>query len=406
MVVLLALVLFINYVDRGALPTAAHLIQADLHLTEGQLGLLFSAFFWTSSLVQIPVGWLVARYGPHRVLPIGLGIWALATICVGVAHSFPTLLGLRLLLGIGESAGFPCVSKLLAAVVPIKSLGTANGTVAFAYLFGPAVGTLVGGMLMAHYGWRAAFVVFGGLSLLWLLPWSRVKLPPRAVRRSDGDKPTFRTLLKQPSLWGTVLGLFSSNYTFYFMLTWLPFYLVHERGFSTGEMAKLAGTAYAVNALSAICAGWLTDRLVAQGGSLNIVYKTVMVLTHSGSVLCMLAMALGPRPLALAAIFGYQVLCGAQSPGVYAIPQILAGPRATGRWVGIQNSLGNFAGIVAPAATGFIIDSTHHFTAAFLLAAAVSLLGVVGWWWMLPKLKELHWEVEQEPGLAVPASSG
>ena len=392
MVVLLALVLFINYVDRGALPTAAHLIQDDLHLSEKQLGLLFSAFFWTYSLVQIPVGWLAERYGAHWVLAIGLAVWAVATMCVGLAHTFPVLLGLRLLLGVGESAGFPCVSKLLAAVVPVKSLGTANGFVAFGYLFGPAVGTFAGGLLMAAYGWRAAFVVFGALSLLWLIPWSRVALPPRAVRRSDGDRPTFMEVCQQRSLWGTVLGLFSSNYTFYFMLTWLPFYLVRERGFSTAEMAQLAGIAYVVNALSAIGTGWLVDRLIAGGRSANGVYKTVMVITHAGSVVCMLCMAGGARPVALAAIFGFQVLCGAQSPGVYAIPQILAGPRATGRWVGIQNSLGNFAGVTAPAATGFIIDSTGAFTAAFLLAAAMSLLGVIGWWWMLPRLAELRWD--------------
>ena len=393
-VILLALVLFINYVDRGALPTAAHLIQADLQLSEAQLGLLFSAFFWTYSLVQIPVGWLAERYGAPRVLAIGLTIWALATICVGVAHSFPALLALRLLLGIGESAGFPCVSKLLAAVVPVKSLGTANGIVAFAYLFGPAVGTFAGGLLMAEYGWRAAFLVFGSLSLLWLVPWLRVQWPARAVRRSDADTPNTWEILKQTSLWGTALGLFSSNYTFYFMLTWLPFYLVHERGFSTTEMAQLAGIAYLVNALSAIATGWVTDRLIAAGRSTNVVYKTVMVLTHAGSVVCMVCMALGSRPWALGAIFGFQVLCGAQSPGVYAIPQILAGPRACGRWVGIHNSLGNLAGIIAPAATGFIIDSTHQFTAAFLLAAAVSMLGVIGWWWMLPKLAQLRWAGE------------
>ncbi len=400
MVLLLAAVLFINYVDRGALPTAAHLIQADLNLTEGQLGLLFSAFFWTYSLVQIPVGWLAERFGAHRVLPIGLGIWALATIFVGAAHSFPLLLGLRLLLGIGESVGFPCVAKLVAAVVPVKSLGTANGVVAFGYLFGPAVGTFLGGLLMADFGWRAAFMVFGSLSLLWLLPWLTVAvpaLPERAMRRSDADKPDLWTIVKQPSLWGTVLGLFSSNYTFYFMLTWLPFYLVRERGFSTTEMAQLAGIAYVVNAVSAIAGGWVQDRLISSGRSTNVVYKTVMVLTHAGSVVCMLCMALGSRPIALGAIFGFQVLCGLQSPGIYAIPQILAGPRATGRWVGIQNSLGNFAGIIAPAATGFIIDSTHQFTAAFLLAAAVSLLGVIGWWWMLPPLKELAWEGQAEP---------
>jgi MFS family permease len=404
-VVLLAAVLFINYVDRGTLPTAAHLIQADLHLNEDQLGLLFSAFFWTYSLVQIPVGWLAERYGAHRVLALGLAVWALATICVGAAHTFPTLLGLRLLLGIGESVGFPCVSKLLAAVVPIKSLGTANGVVAFAYLLGPAVGTYLGGLLMASYGWRAAFIVFGCLSLLWLLPWSRVTLPARAVRRSDADKPNLRTLLKQPSLWGTVLGLFSSNYTFYFMLSWLPFYLVRERGFSTIEMAKLASMAYLVNAASAVISGWVTDKLIANGRSTNVVYKTIMALTHAGSVLCMLCMALGSRHLALGAIFVYQVLCGVQAPGVYAIPQILAGPRATGRWVGIQNSLGNFAGIIAPAATGFIVSSTHHFTAAFLLAAAVGMLGLIGWLWMLPKLAELQWDAEALDLRAAPFGS-
>lgn len=403
MVLLLAAVLFINYVDRGALPTAAHLIQADLGLSESQLGLLFSAFFWTYSLVQIPVGWLAERFGAHRVLAIGLTIWAVATMFVGVAHSFPTLLALRLLLGIGESVGFPCVSKLLAAVVPIKSLGKANGIVAFAYLSGPAVGTTAGGLLMAHYGWRAAFVVFGASSLLWLVPWSRVSLPPRAVRRSDADTPNLRTILKQTSLWGTVLGLFSSNYTFYFMLTWLPFYLVRERGFSTADMAQLAGIAYVVNALSAVCAGWVTDRLIVNGRSTNVVYKTVMTLTHVGFVACMVCMALGSRPLALGAIFAYQVLCGVQAPGVYAIPQILAGPRATGRWVGIQNSLGNFAGIIAPAATGFIIGSTHHFTAAFLLAASMSMLGVIGWWWMLPKLEELQWDADV-PAVDPPAT--
>ena len=84
-------------------------------MNERQLGLLFSAFFWTYTLTQIPVGWLAERYGAHRILAAGLTLWAVATMCVGVAHTFPVLLGLRLLLGIGESVAFPSVSKLLAA---------------------------------------------------------------------------------------------------------------------------------------------------------------------------------------------------------------------------------------------------------------------------------------------------
>jgi len=387
---LLAAALFINYVDRGALPTAAHLIQDELGFSARQLGLLFSAFFWSYSLLQIPVGWVAERFGAQRVLAGGLAVWACATMLVGVAHSFTALLALRLLLGIGESAGFPSVSKLLATVVPVESLGTANGVVAFAYLFGPAVGSYCGGLIMLEFGWRAAFWVFGAASLLWLLPWARVKLPQGVVQTSAAGGPTLRTLLRQPSLWGTSLGLFSSNYSFYFMLTWLPFYVVRERGFSTGEMARLAGSAYVVNALSALIAGWAIDR-VARSGRANLAYKAVMVAAHAGTVACMLSIALAARPWALAAIFIYQVLSGMSSPGVFAMSQILAGPAASARWVGIQNACGNFAGVIAPALTGLLVEETQHFTAAFLLAAVVSLLGLVGWVWMIPRLSPLAW---------------
>ena len=212
---LLAAALFINYVDRGAVSITADLIQKELRLSASELGVLFSAFFWTYSVLQIPVGWIAERYGAQRVLAMGLALWACATMLVGVVHSFAALLLLRLLLGVGESAGFPTASKLLAATVPVGQLGIANGIVAFAYQLGPAVGAYCGGLIMAQYGWRPVFFVFGSLSLLWLLPWSRVRLPatPRDSGTSDG--PPLRVLLRQPSLWGTALGLFSSNYSFY-----------------------------------------------------------------------------------------------------------------------------------------------------------------------------------------------
>ena len=388
--------------DRGALPTAAHLIQDDLNLSPKQLGWLFGAFFWSYSLFQIPVGWLTERFGAQRVLAAGLIVWATATMCIGAAHSFPVVLGLRLLLGIGESVGFPAVSKLLAAVVPVRSLGVANGIVAFGYLSGPAVGTYVGGHMEDAVGWRLTFVALGGASLLWLLPWSRVKLPPRAVRRTDADKPHWWTIAKQKSLWGTALGLFSSNYVFYFMLSWIPYYLVRERGFSTAGMTDMATSAFITNAVAAIAAGWVIDKLIARGRSANNVYKTTMVFTHVGSVVCMVSMAYGSLTLALCGMFAYQALCGIQAPGVYAIPQILAGPRATGRWVGIQNSVGNFAGIVTNGLTGVLVDSLHNFTAAFLVAAVMGFIGVFGWVWMLPELKELAWE-EEDKKAAAPA---
>ena len=233
-VLLCAAILFINYMDRGTLSMAAPLMQKDLGIDDRAMGTLLSAFFWSYALMQVPIGWLAERYGGHRILAMGLAIWAGATVLTGAVSSFALLLVLRMALGLGESAGFPCMSKVLAQTVPPQGLGLANGIIGFAYLFGPAAGSYLGGYLMAAHGWRSAFFVFGAVSLVWLIPWARVAPQVRAAHNANlGGAPGFGEILRSPALWGTGLGLFSTNYAFYFMLTWLPSYLVRERGFST-----------------------------------------------------------------------------------------------------------------------------------------------------------------------------
>jgi MFS family permease len=396
-VALLALVLFINYVDRGAVPTAVPLIQHDLNLDNEQVGRLLSAFFWVYAFIQVPVGWLAERYGAHRILAAGLIIWAAATMLVGVTSSFAMLLALRMLLGLGESAGFPCVSKLMAAVVPIEKLGRANGIVGFAYLMAPGIGIFAAGRLIDHVGWRGTFVTFGLVSLLWLVPWVFVKLPKLATARADAATPTWSLVVKQKGLWGTSLGLFSSNYMWYFMLSWMPGFLVKERGFSMHEMEYVGTLGYLVNGLSALAIGYAIDRYIAPRTSANFAYKLVMVVAHVGAVPCMLGMALGTQDIAVASMFGFQVLMGASSPGVYAMSQILAGPRASGRWVGIQNSVGNISGGISPWLTGFIVDRTGHFTLAFMACAIVSLAGLIGWIGLVPRLVPIPWERLRRP---------
>jgi MFS family permease len=395
---LLALVLFINYVDRGAVPTAAPLIQQDLHLDDEQLGRMLSAFFWTYTWVQIPVGWLAERFGAHRVLAAGLVLWSAATMLTGAASGFAILIGLRMLLGVGESVGFPTVSKLVAAVAPIEKLGNANGIVGFGYLLAPGVGIWLAGRLIDSVGWRGTFVVFGMASLLWLLPWAAVKLPKLATAQSDASTPRWGMVLSQRALWGTSLGLFSSNYLWYFMLSWLPTILVKARGFSMHEMEHVATLGYLVNGLSALVVGWSVDRYISGGhGSANFGYKFIMVVTHLGSVPCMLAMALGSQSTAVAGMFGFQFLMGAASPGMYAMSQILAGARASGRWVGIQNCIGNCSGPISPWISGVIVQRTGHFTLAFFVCAAVSVVGLIGWIGMVPKLAPIQWWRDSVP---------
>ena len=392
-VLLLAAAVGINYIDRGNLATAAPLIQDELHLSATQLGFLLSAFFWTYVTAMVPAGWLAERYGARRVLACGVVIWSVATLLTGLANGLIMLLVLRLLLGLGESTAFPSASKALASAVPQSQLGMANGVLSFGYLVGPAVGTFLGGMLMAKLGWRPVFVLFGCLSLLWLWPWLRTPQGPTVkAAAATGGAPSFARILRQRGLWGASLGHFASNYNFYFILAWLPIYLVKARGFSMESMAAIAGGAYLINAISALLMGWATDSWCRTGRSPDVIYKGVMALSHVATIGCMVGMALLPIGGSIACLFGYEVVCGLSSPGVYAIPQILAGPKAAGRWVGVQNTCGNVAGIVAPALTGMLVDWSGNFVSAFVLAAAVNILGLVGWLFILPKIAPIHWQ--------------
>ncbi|HEX4159310.1 MAG TPA: MFS transporter [Rhizomicrobium sp.] len=392
-VALLAVAIFINYVDRGNLATAAPLMKDELHLTGSQIGLLFSAFYWTYIPSQILAGWLAERISAYRTLALGVAIWALATAATGLAAGFGVLIALRLILGVGESAAFPCSSKLLARHLPPQKLGVANGAIATGLALGPAFGTFAGGMLMAQLGWRAIFLTFGLASLLWLVPWLKAtrEVTLRGEETGHGSEPSFRELLSRRELWGACLGHFSSNYAFYFVISWLPLYLVKWRGFTVPEMATLAGVIYLVYAASAQVTGWLADFWMEKGASANRVRKTAIIASHAGLALAMFGCAFGNMAVCMGSLFLAGVSFGPGSANVFAIGQTLAGPRAAGKWVGVQNCLGNISGIVGPLITGFVIDRTGDFFWAFAAACAITLVGILAWGVIIPRVAPLAW---------------
>jgi len=208
---------------------------------------------------------------------------------------------------------------------------------------------------------------------------------------APADQPSFELILRQRSLVGTTLGHFASNYTFYFILSWLPFYLVKARGFSMETMAVIASSAYLLNALSALFMGWMADRWIRAGHSPELIYKTLMGFTHISGIACMFAMVWLPVAGSIAALFLFQLISGLSYPGVFAIPQIIAGPQAAGRWVGVQNGIANIAGLLAPWITGMLVDQTGRFDVAFALAALVNIIGFIGWVFVLPRIAPLNW---------------
>jgi MFS family permease len=391
---LLALAIFINYVDRGNLATAAPLIKDQLRLNNTQIGLLLSAFFWTYMPGQLLAGWLAERINAYRTLAIGVALWSLATAATGLATGFATLFALRLLLGVGESAGFPCSSKLLAQHLPPHRLGGANGLIGVGLALGPAFGTLTGGLLMARLGWRPVFILFGLVSLLWLVPWRgatrQASIQADATVRTSAP-PSFMAILKLREAWGAGLGHFAANYTFYFVITWLPLYLVKARGFSLSHMAELGGTIYVIYAASAQATGWISDRWMAAGASNTRVRKTFCIASHLGCAACMAACALGGPMVSIGGLLLAGVFFGFTTTTMYAIGQTLAGPSAGGKWIGVQNCMGNVAGIVAPLVTGYVVDRTGQFSAAFAIAAIVGLTGVISWGLIIRRVEPVEW---------------
>jgi ACS family D-galactonate transporter-like MFS transporter len=392
---LLALSAFLNYIDRGNLALAAPLIQHDLGLSVYELGILFSSFFWTYALFQIVSGWLVDRIDVNWVLGFGVLLWSMATFATGLVHGFTLLLLMRLVLGVGESVSYPSYSKIIARHFTELRRGRANSLISAAQACGPAFGTLLGGLLMARVGWRYFFLTLGLVSSLWLIPWLRSM--PRATEPVESQAvrtPGLLEILEHRSAWGTFLGLFSYNYLSYFLITWLPFYLVHERHFSISTMSVVSGVAFLGTAVSAAISGWASDRWIAAGASVTRVRKTF---TSAGplfaSSIVLVSVVHDPRR-AMILLFFVCFSMGVCSSNVWAVTQTLAGPRVAGKWTGLQNFVGNFAGIVAPALTGFVLGRTGQFFWAFAIAGAVSVLGAVGWIFVVGPVREVAWRTQ------------
>ena len=391
-VALLAVAVLINYVDRSNMSVAAPMLKVELGLSASQLGWLLSAFFWTYTIMQLVVGWLVDNIGAGWVMAGGFLLWSLATSATGFAHGFAMLFAARLVLGVGESVAVPAFSKILAQTVPEARRGSANSIVMAGLQTGPALGTFAGGLLMAKFGWRPFFVVLGLVSLVWIPIW--LKWMPRErtlVPASNSQGPSLARMLRERSLWGASLGQLCGNYVWYFLLTWLPYYLVHERGMSAAQMARVGGAAYLSTAACSLIFGQLTDRWIASGLTTTQARKGALAIgyTLTGTLL-MLCVGAGPHLfiwllcLAAAALGG-----GAFS--TFAVGQTIAGPQAAGKWVGMQNFIGNLGG-VAPLVTGFVVQRTGHFFPAFVIAGVIGFLGAAFWVFVVGPVEPMDWD--------------
>jgi len=391
--ILLVLSVGINYIDRGSLSIAAPILQKEMGLTPEQLGLLFSSFFWTYASFQILAGWLVDRYNVNVVFGIGFLVWSCATAATGMVGGFTGLLILRVLLGAGESVAYPAYSKILATGFPDRHRGLTNGLIDAGSKCGPAIGTLLGGLLVAAYGWRFLFLALGLGSLPWLIGW--MIWAPKSVVRLDkktNPGPTAAEILSHRSTWGTFLVLFAINYAWYFLLTWLPTYLVQQRNFTMEKMALLGSVAFWGLAGSTTIAGIASDRWIARNHNPTKVRKTFVA---SGLLLCTLlvpACYVEDANVSMGLIIAACLCFGLTTSNHWAVTQTLAGPLAAGKWTGLQNGFGNLAGVVAPYLTGVIVQRTGNYDYAFLIVAFFLLMGVCSLLFLVGPIRQIEWK--------------
>ena len=364
----------INYIDRTVLSAAAPHLQSEFHLGAMEMGIVMSAFFWSYALLQLPAGMLADRFGQKIVLGMAVFWWSLATAVTGLASGFKSLVALRVMLGVGEAGSYPSNAGIATRWFPRQERATVAGIFDSGSKLGGAIALPLIAWLLAVFDWKVTFAITGALGLVWCVVWvvvfknspadhRRVSASELAYIRADeeaprqngaalADVPWYR-LFAHRNIWAMCIGFFMINYNSYFFITWLPTYLVKERGMSMMEMGFMASLPLILSMVVEIFAGWASDRVYASGRlSLTATRKLFLIIG------LLMASSIGFAAFAASPLVAVALLCVAKSgttvaaSQVWALPGDVAPRNMVSRVAGIQNTVSNMGGVVGPRGVG------------------------------------------------------
>ncbi len=400
--VLLVLCGVINYLDRATLAVANEFIRADLGLTKTEMGVLLSAFSWSYALCQLPVGALVDKVGPRRLLGIGLVVWSLAQAAGGLATTFAFFVIARIALGIGEAPQFPAAARVVSNWFPPRSRGTPTGIYNSASPLGVALAPLMLAPLIAATSWHWAFFVTGAMGLVAAVIWfflyrdpvkenmtaeERAYLEPDAMAVA-APTPTFATwkaLFKHRATWGMMLGFFGSVYLNWVYLTWLPGYLREARHMDVAHAGWASSIPFLCGFGGALIAGWASDRVVRFTASPVTGRRNAVVVSMLGMVAFTIPAALvESNVLAVACISIVIFLANASSACAWSLATVVAPPSQIASLGAIQNFGGFLGGALAPILTGYIAQN-WSFVPALLTGAAIAFAGAMSYHFLVAR---------------------
>lgn len=292
---------FLNYMDRFILPPVQTLVQAEIHGSDAQFGLLTSAFIIVYMLTGLFVGPLSDRYSRRMILVTGALLWSVATMLTATAHSYWGLLIPRSLVGIGEATFIIIGPTYIADIFPEARRGRIMGIFYLALPVGAALGFILGGWLGPTHGWRFPFLIGGPPGIALAIALAFLPEPKRggqdAGRESvqpDGSsaslqRQTLVGLIRNRAYWTATLGMTAMVFAQGALSVWMPTYLSRERGFSVGDAGKVFGVLLAVGGLlSALPGGWLGDKLLPRFKGAHYLVSAVSLLLAAPAILAAL----------------------------------------------------------------------------------------------------------------------
>jgi ACS family sodium-dependent inorganic phosphate cotransporter len=392
-VALFCLATVLCYVDRVSISIAIIPLARDLGYDSAQQGIILSAFFWGYLLTQLLGGVIADRVGGKLVLAAGVGIWSLATFLTPPATAwFVLLLGVRVLLGLGEGVNFPAIHSLTARWVPIAERARMLSLNFSGMHVGTVTAFLLSPPIILAFGWPALFYITGAIGGVWVVAWMlRVPpLPPTPAEAlnfgadspaegSRGGAIPWMKIAREKAVWAIVIAHFCSNFGYYILLLWLPTYLNYTFKVPLSEVGAYSLPPWIAAIVSINLGGWMADALLLRGMRITAVRKLMQSLAFGLGALALLFVPAAESSFAAVALVTISVAANGLGLAGFGVNHLDVGPDHAGILMGLSNTVATVPGIIGVAAAGFIVQATGSFSAVFYLAAAIYLFGLFGY---------------------------
>ena len=409
---LISIATLLNYMDRAVMGVAAPSLTAELQISPEMMGFIFSAFSWTYAAAQIPGGLLLDRLGTRITYAGSLILWSFFTLLHGIAGNVAMLFGFRLALGVAEAPCYPCNSRILSSWFPQDERARANSVYAVGQYAGLAFFSPLLFWIVGSFGWRALFLIAGGMGVAFgLVMYARYRDPGESARvnqaeldyiragggltatRQESAAPfswaNVRTLLARRQILGASIGQFCGNSTLVFFLTWFPTYLATERGMDWLKSGTFAVLPYIAASAGVLLGGQVSDLLIRRTGSANIGRKLPIVagLLLASTIVAANFVESNTSVIAIMSIafFGQ----GMVNLGWTLIADV-APRQFVGLTGGVFNLCANLAGIVTPIVVGLIVGQTGSFYGALAFIGILALIGAAAYVFIVGDVKRVE----------------